>query len=63
MSERREHAASDQRVVLVTGASGGVGRGIAHACANAGWTVWIAARREAEGTEVEFRKVELEPLK
>lgn len=39
-------------VVLITGASGGVGRGIALACGSAGWTVWIAARREAEGTAV-----------
>jgi len=39
-------------VVLVTGASGGVGRGIALACAQSGWTVWIAARREAEGLAV-----------
>jgi NAD(P)-dependent dehydrogenase (short-subunit alcohol dehydrogenase family) len=40
------------RVVLVTGASGGVGRGIALACASAGWQVWIAARRAAEGAAV-----------
>jgi 3-oxoacyl-[acyl-carrier protein] reductase len=40
------------RVVLVTGATGGVGRGIALACGEAGWTVWIAARREREGGEV-----------
>jgi 3-oxoacyl-[acyl-carrier protein] reductase len=39
-------------VVLITGASGGVGRGIALACAARGHTVWIAARREAEGTAV-----------
>lgn len=39
-------------VVVVTGASGGVGRGIALACADLGYTVWIAARREAEGTAV-----------
>jgi NAD(P)-dependent dehydrogenase (short-subunit alcohol dehydrogenase family) len=43
---------SDQRVVLITGASGGVGRGIAHACARSGWTVWIAARRHVEGGQV-----------
>jgi NAD(P)-dependent dehydrogenase (short-subunit alcohol dehydrogenase family) len=39
-------------VVLVTGASGGVGRGIAIACGAAGWSVWVAARREAEGRQV-----------
>lgn len=39
-------------VVVVTGASGGVGRGIALACAEAGWTVWVAARREDVGTDV-----------
>jgi len=39
-------------VVIVTGASGGVGRGIALACGQAGWRVWIAARREAEGVRV-----------
>ncbi len=43
---------SPQPVVLVTGASGGVGRGIAHACGAAGWTVWIAARRRVEGESV-----------
>lgn len=40
------------RTILVTGASGGVGRGIALACGAAGWHVWIAARRAAEGAEV-----------
>lgn len=40
------------RVVLVTGASGGVGRGVALACGAAGWHVWIGARREREGREV-----------
>lgn len=40
------------RVIMVTGASGGVGRGIAICCGQAGWTVWIAARREAEGRAV-----------
>lgn len=39
------------RCVLVTGASGGVGKGIALACGEAGWTVWIAARRASEGEE------------
>jgi len=38
--------------VLITGASGGVGRGIALACGEAGWSVWIAARRPAEGEAV-----------
>ncbi|HXK22251.1 MAG TPA: SDR family oxidoreductase [Myxococcota bacterium] len=41
-----------EKVVLVTGASGGVGRGIALACAEAGWTVWVAARRAREGSAV-----------
>jgi len=39
-------------VVLVTGASGGVGRGIAVACGAAGWSVWVAARRTEEGEQV-----------
>ena len=39
-------------VVVVTGASGGVGRGIALACGSAGWTVWVAARRRPEGEAV-----------
>ena len=42
----------ERRTVVVTGATGGVGRGIALACAEAGWQVWIAARREKEGSEV-----------
>jgi NAD(P)-dependent dehydrogenase (short-subunit alcohol dehydrogenase family) len=40
------------RTVLISGASGGVGRGIAVASGEAGWTVWVAARREAEGEAV-----------
>jgi len=40
------------RVAVVTGATGGVGRGIALACAAEGWTVWIAARRAEEGAQV-----------
>lgn len=39
-------------VVVVTGATGGVGRGIALACGTAGWTVWVAARRAVEGGAV-----------
>lgn len=42
----------DARTILVTGASGGVGRGIAVACGAAGWEVWIAARRAVEGAAV-----------
>lgn len=45
-------SASERHTVIVTGASGGVGRGIALACGEAGWTVWIAARRAAEGERV-----------
>ncbi|CAN5479400.1 SDR family oxidoreductase [soil metagenome] len=41
-----------RRTVLVTGASGGVGRGIALACGEAGWEVWVAARREREAALV-----------
>ncbi|HVW82206.1 MAG TPA: SDR family oxidoreductase [Mycobacteriales bacterium] len=41
-----------RRVVFITGASGGVGRGIAESCAQAGWTVWIGARRTSEGEAV-----------
>lgn len=41
-----------EHVVLITGATGGVGRGIALACGTAGWTVWIASRRAAEGERV-----------
>lgn len=40
------------RTVVVTGASGGVGRGIALACGQAGWRVWIAARRAEQGEAV-----------
>ena len=43
---------SGPRTVLVTGASGGVGRGIALACGAVGWQVWIAARRAAEAAKV-----------
>jgi 3-oxoacyl-[acyl-carrier protein] reductase len=39
-------------VALITGATGGVGRGIALSLGAAGWTVWIAARRAAEGEQV-----------
>jgi dehydrogenase/reductase SDR family member 1 len=38
----------DQRIALVTGASRGVGRGIAVALGGAGWTVWITARSGQE---------------
>jgi 3-oxoacyl-[acyl-carrier protein] reductase len=40
------------KTIVVTGATGGVGRGIAIACGEAGWDVWIAARRRAEGESV-----------
>lgn len=42
----------ESKVIVVTGATGGVGRGIALACGEAGWRVWIAARREKEGRKV-----------
>lgn len=44
-----------RRVVLITGASGGVGEGIALSCGAAGWEVWVAARRRPEGLEVAQR--------
>ena len=40
------------KTALITGATGGVGRGIALACGDAGWTVWVAARRAREGGAV-----------
>lgn len=40
------------KTIVVTGATGGVGRGIAIACGEVGWKVWIAARRRAEGEAV-----------
>lgn len=52
-------ASGQGRVVIVTGASGGVGEGIALACARKGWTVWIAARRRQEGEAVAARVDEL----
>ena len=45
-------APGSSRVVVVTGATGGVGRGTALAFAEHGWTVWIAARRAEQGAEV-----------
>lgn len=44
--------AGEAPVVVVTGASGGVGRGIALACGAAGWVVYVAARRAQEGAAV-----------
>ncbi len=40
---------SAARRVLITGASDGVGKGIALSCGAAGWEVWIAARRTDKG--------------
>ena len=40
------------KTIVITGATGGVGRGIAIACGEAGWQVWIAARRRFEGDAV-----------
>jgi 3-oxoacyl-[acyl-carrier protein] reductase len=44
--------AAGPRTVLITGASGGVGAGVARSCGEVGWEVWIAARREREGRAV-----------
>jgi len=43
---------ADKKVVMITGASGGLGKGLALACAEQGWSVWVAARRESEGNKV-----------
>ncbi len=43
---------TERKVVMITGASGGLGRGIALACAAQGWSVWVAARRESAGNNV-----------
>jgi 3-oxoacyl-[acyl-carrier protein] reductase len=48
----REDVVSAPRVAVITGASAGVGRGIALACGAAGWRVWIAARRARESEAV-----------
>lgn len=42
----------NRKTIVITGATGGVGRGVALACGEAGWSVWIAARREVQGQEV-----------
>jgi NAD(P)-dependent dehydrogenase (short-subunit alcohol dehydrogenase family) len=46
---RNQAIDAQPKTIVVTGATGGVGRGVALACAEAGWTVWIAARRQVEG--------------
>lgn len=48
-----------RRVVLISGASGGVGAGVALSCASAGWSVWIMARRAAEAQLVADRATAL----
>lgn len=45
---------SKAKTIIITGATGGVGKGIAIACGEAGWNVWIAARREFEGSQVAY---------
>jgi NAD(P)-dependent dehydrogenase (short-subunit alcohol dehydrogenase family) len=50
---------SQRRTAFISGASGGVGRGIALALGEAGWSVWIAARRAAEGEAVAEEVTEL----
>ncbi|MDT4964818.1 MAG: short chain dehydrogenase, partial [Pseudonocardiales bacterium] len=36
------------RVAWVTGASRGIGRGVAVALGSAGWTVWVSARSSTD---------------
>jgi NAD(P)-dependent dehydrogenase (short-subunit alcohol dehydrogenase family) len=47
-----EPHADGGQVVVISGASGGIGRGIAIACGARGHTVWIAARRPLQGQAV-----------
>ncbi len=49
MTEREQHSNSSERVAWVTGASRGVGRGIALALGRAGWTVYVTARSSTAG--------------
>lgn len=49
MSQQATQRADDARVAWVTGASRGVGRGIALALGRAGWTVYVTARSSAAG--------------
>src|ERR1700729_3342896 len=51
-SRLRTRNMTKDKNILISGASGGVGRGIAASCGEAGWTVWIAARRAEEGASV-----------
>lgn len=44
---RAEPAGAESRVAWVTGASRGVGRGVAHALGHDGWTVYVTARSSA----------------
>lgn len=47
-----------EKVALVTGASKGVGRGIAYGLADAGWTVAINYHRDREGAEETLSVIE-----
>jgi NAD(P)-dependent dehydrogenase (short-subunit alcohol dehydrogenase family) len=49
MTQSGARSSSGERVAWVTGASRGVGRGIALALGRAGWTVYVTARSSAAG--------------
>lgn len=53
----QEHRAVSRRAVLVTGASGGIGRAISLAFGKAGWFVGIQYRRSKAGAEATLRRI------
>lgn len=57
MSTTREPASESKHVVLVTGASGGIGRAISLAFAAAGWSVGVHYHRNKEAAEDTLRQV------
>lgn len=52
MSDTDAMAQGSAKTIVISGATGDVGRGIAIACGELDWSVWIAARRAEEGDRV-----------